>query len=99
VVPERRLDNRVVQRKAFTKQKKAHNENMEDVMYRVNFRDANFMKVQNRLQTIDERKCNIDPEGVFEYEKHLDCVKSINRKRNSSVASTKYESMLPSRLE
>ena len=36
---------RHVQKKPFIKQKLAHNDNMDDVMYRVHLRDKNFMKV------------------------------------------------------
>ena len=34
---------------------------MGDVMYRVHLRDSNFMDVQSRLQTVDERISNLDP--------------------------------------
>ena len=45
VVHERVIENKIVQKKAFTKQKQAHPENLKDVMYQVNLRDADFMKV------------------------------------------------------
>ena len=48
-------------------------------MYRVNLRDGEFMKVQSKLQVKNGRKTNIDPQGEFNYNKHHDLVKKLNK--------------------
>ena len=66
-------------KEVFLKQKDAHNKNMSDIMYRVNLRDGEFMKVQSKLQVKNGRKTNIDPQGEFNYNKHHDLVKKLNK--------------------
>ena len=91
---------RQVQKKPFIKQKLAHNDNMDDVMYRVHLRDKNFMKVQNNLQSIDTSFTNVDPAGKFNFEKHIDMVdKFNNKKRHSAALSAKIDHLLPTRQE
>ena len=59
-------------KKPFIKQKIAHQQNSLDVMYRVNLRDSNFMKIQHKLQTVDIHQTNFDPKGAFDYNSHLE---------------------------
>lgn len=55
------------------------------------------MKVQTRLQTVDERYSNIDPEGAFIYQKHLDFVEK--KKQKKKIQSAKMDHMLPTLAE
>ena len=67
------------QKKAFTKQKMAHEENMKDTMYRVHLRDQSFMKIQKHLQSVDASVTSHDPQGKFDYTQHLDMVLKMNQ--------------------
>lgn len=56
------------------------------------------MKVQTRLQTVDERFSNIDPQGAFIFQKHLDFIeKTKNKKKTQHTA--KMDHMLPTLAE
>ena len=86
-----------LQKQAFTKQKSAHKQNMDDVMYRVHLRDSDFMKAQTKLQIMDASNTNIDPMGKFEFQKHHDFIE--RQKRHGSVKPRKMEHLLPTQAE
>ena len=72
---------------------------MQDIMYRVNFRDGDFMKVQSILQTIDGKRSNVDPLGVFEYEKHKELVDKLQSSGLKTSTSAKMTHFVPTRQE
>ena len=98
VVPKN-CHSKAKQKIAFTKQKKAHPDNMSNVLYRVHLRDQNFMGVQARLQTMNEKNTNLDPEGVFEYTKHNDLVQKLSKDKNKDYLSSQMEHLLPTAKE
>ena len=65
VMPSSTVERTHKQKDFFLKQKNAHNDNMQDIMYRVNFRDGDFMKVQSMLQNIAGKKSNVGASGHF----------------------------------
>lgn len=65
VTPSSIVERTQKQKDFFLKQKNAHNDNMQDIMYRVNFRDGDFMKVQSMLQNMVGKKSNVGASGHF----------------------------------
>ena len=84
-----------MQKTAFAKQKAAHKANMADLMYRVNLRDADFMTLQRKLQIVDPRVTNMDPEGAFDAKKHIELGQKMRKTSKNSVASRKMTHFLP----
>ena len=72
---------------------------MKDIMYRVNLRDRDFMQVQGKLQAVNGRKSNVDPEGIFTYSKHQKLAKKLDKSPNESYISRKMTHFVATREE